>query len=54
MKPVNQLITKVEEEESDEESHWPKLRKLSRDEDRYNNYNEQQEYQQEDENYKVR
>lgn len=49
MKPVSQLITKVEEDDDeDEEAHWPKLRKLSRDHTETDTYEEEQ-----DENYKM-
>lgn len=56
MKPVSQLITSLsddEEEEQDEESRWPKLRRLSRDEHQQDSYRD--EYQEDEEtDYKVK
>ncbi|KAI9354958.1 hypothetical protein BD770DRAFT_436137 [Pilaira anomala] len=55
MKPVSQLITSLsddEEEEQDEESRWPKLRRLSRDEHQQDSYRD--EYQEDEEtDYKM-
>lgn len=56
MKPVSQLITSLsdDEEDMDEESRWPKLRRLSTDKQQMSYDDDEEEYEQ-DENteYKV-
>lgn len=54
MKPVSQLITSLsdEEEDMDEESRWPKLRRLSTDKQQMS-YDEEEYEQDENTEYKV-